>query len=120
MHLYLGFSSSGLSLCSGASMVSACPWVTVLMLSMAAGGPGAHGLPARGAAVRVCRAPRGSAATPRKCMCAFLGLFSQCVYESSPRFPDGSLKQGPSPGMSGPTHVCTGQQRTAAIMLLSF
>lgn len=64
--LNLVFSSSGLSLCSGASTASACPWVTVPTRSTVAGAPGARGLPAHAAAVRVCRAQRGSAAAPRK------------------------------------------------------
>ena len=64
--LNLVFSSSGLSLCSGASTASACPWVTVPTRSTAAGAPGARGLPARAAAAPACRARRGSAAAPRK------------------------------------------------------
>lgn len=64
--LTLVFASSGLSLCSGASTASACPWVTVPRRSTAAGAPGARGLPAHAAAARACRARSGSAAAPRK------------------------------------------------------
>lgn len=55
-----------LSLCSGASTASVCLWVTVPRPSMVAGAPGARGPPARAAAARACRAPSGTAATPRK------------------------------------------------------
>lgn len=92
--LNLVFSSSGLSLCSGASTASACRWVTVPTRSTAAGAPGARGQPARAAAARACRARRGSAAAPRKRPPAPPELLPDPVEERNPTLPYRPVETG--------------------------